>query len=48
MIRATLYTSSGGQLYEYNFCYNHSVLVAVQHAGQDGTVVEVVFIQLSS
>jgi len=30
-------SSSGGQLYEYNFWYNHSVLVAVQIAGQDGT-----------
>ena len=28
MFRATLYSSSGGQLYEYNFWYNHSVLVA--------------------
>ena len=28
-------SSSGGQLYEYNFWYNHSVLVAVQYAGQD-------------
>jgi len=27
-------SSSGGQLYEYNFWYNHSVLVAVRHAGQ--------------
>jgi hypothetical protein len=30
-------SSSGGQLYEYNFWYNHSVLVAVRYAGQDGT-----------
>jgi len=29
MFRATLCSSSGGQLYEYNFWYNHSVLVAV-------------------
>jgi hypothetical protein len=27
MFRATLCSSSGGQLYEYNFWYNHSVLV---------------------
>jgi len=25
------------QLYEYNFWYNHSVLVAVQYAGQEET-----------
>jgi hypothetical protein len=30
MFRATLYSSSGGQLYEYNFWYNHCVLVAVR------------------
>jgi len=30
-------SSSGGQLYEYNFWYNHSVLVAVRYAGRDGT-----------
>ena len=28
-------SSSGGQLYEYNFWYNHSVLVAVRYAGQE-------------
>jgi len=27
MFRATMFSSSGGQLYEYNFWYNHSVLV---------------------
>jgi len=32
-------SSSGGQLYEYNFWYNHCVLVAIRYAGQDGTVV---------
>jgi len=32
-------SSSGGQLYEYNFWYNHSALVAVRYAGQDGTLV---------
>jgi hypothetical protein len=26
-------------MYEYNFWYNHSVLVAVRYAGQDGTQV---------
>jgi hypothetical protein len=51
MFRATMSSSSGGQLYEYNFWYNHSVLVryagqdgtavAVRYAGQDGTVVAV-------
>jgi len=25
-------------MYEYNFWYNHSVLVAVRYAGQDGTL----------
>jgi hypothetical protein len=30
-------SNSGGQLYEYNFWYNHSVLVAVRYAGEDGT-----------
>jgi len=30
MFRATMRSSSGGQLYEYNFWYNHSVLVAVR------------------
>jgi len=29
MFRATIYSSSGGQLYEYSFWYNHSVLVVV-------------------
>ena len=40
MFRATMCSSSGGQLYEYNFWYNHSVLVAVRYAGQDGTHLE--------
>ena len=33
---ATMCSSSGGQLYEYNFWYNHSVLVAARNVGQDG------------
>jgi len=37
MFQASMCSSSGGQLYEYNFRYNHSVLVAVRYAGQDGT-----------
>jgi len=37
MFQATMCSPSGGQLYEYNFWYNHSVLVAVWYAGQDGT-----------
>jgi len=37
MFRATMCLSSGGKLYEYNFWYNHSVLVVVRYAGQDGT-----------
>jgi len=37
MIRATMSSYSGGQLYEYNFWYNHSVLVTVRYAEQDGT-----------
>jgi len=36
MFRATMCSSSGGQLYEYSFWYNYSVLVAVWYAGQDG------------
>ena len=36
MFRAPLFSSSGGQLYEYKFWYNHSVLVAVRYAGRDG------------
>jgi len=36
MFRATLCSSSGGQLYEYNFWYNHSMLVTVRYASQDG------------
>jgi len=36
MFRATLCSSSGGQLYEYNFWYNHCVLVVVRYAGQVG------------
>jgi len=39
MFRATLCSSSGGQLYEYNFWYNHTVLVTVCYAGQDGNAV---------
>jgi len=35
MFRATMWSSSGGQLYEYNFWYNHCVS-AVLYAGQDG------------
>jgi len=31
MFRATLYSSSGGQLYEYNFWCNHCVLVAARY-----------------
>jgi hypothetical protein len=31
MFRATLCSFSGGQLYEYNFWYNHSVLAAVRY-----------------
>jgi len=34
MLRATICSSSGGQLYEYNFWYNHSVLVVIQYAGE--------------
>jgi len=37
MFRATMCPFSGRQLHEYNFWYNHSVLVAVRYAGQDGT-----------
>jgi len=37
MFQATMCSSSGGQLYEYNIWYNHSVLVAVWYAGRDGT-----------
>jgi len=37
MFPATMCSSSGGLLYEYNFWYNHSVLVAVWYAGQNGT-----------
>jgi len=32
MFRATMCSSSGGQLYEYKFYYNHSVLVDVRYA----------------
>jgi len=38
MFRATMCSYSGGQLYEYNFWYNYSVLVAVRYAGHDGTL----------
>jgi len=31
MFRATVCSSSGGQLYEYNIWYNHCVLVAVRY-----------------
>jgi len=34
MFRTTLYSSSGGQFYEYNFCHNHSVSVAVRYPGR--------------
>jgi len=34
MFRATLCSSLGGQLYEYNFWYNQPVLVAVRYAGR--------------
>jgi hypothetical protein len=37
IFRATMSSSSGGQLYEYNFWYNHSVLVTIRYAGQGGT-----------
>jgi hypothetical protein len=37
MFLATLCSSSGGQLYEYNCRYNYSVLVAFRYAGQDGS-----------
>jgi len=30
-------SSSGGKLFDYNFLYNHPVVVAVRYAGQDGT-----------
>jgi hypothetical protein len=39
MFQATVCSSPGGQLYEYNFWYNHSALVTVQYAGRDGTAV---------
>jgi len=48
MFRATVFSSSGGQLYEYNFWYNHSVLVAVRYTGHRVIIPEVVLIQLSS
>jgi len=58
MFRATLCSSSGGQLYEYNFWYNYCVLVAVRYAGwgpeyrtattQRVIIPDVVSIQLSS
>jgi len=31
MFLATMYSSSGGQLCEYNIWYNHSVLVAIRY-----------------
>jgi len=36
MFWAPLFPSLGGKLYEYNFWYNHSVLVAFRYAGRDG------------
>jgi len=36
MFRATPCSSSGGQLCEYNFLYNHSGLVGVRYAGRWG------------
>jgi len=36
MFLATMCSSSGGQLYYY-ILYNHSVLLAVRYASQDGT-----------
>jgi len=38
MFRATLCSSPGGQLYSYDFWYNHCVLVTVRYAGQEGTL----------
>jgi hypothetical protein len=35
MFRAALCSSSGGQLYEYNFWYSNSVSVAVRYVGRD-------------
>jgi len=37
MFQATMCSSSEWQLSEYNFCYNHSVLVAARYASRDGT-----------
>jgi len=34
MFRATMCSSSGGQLYEYNIWYNYCVLVAVRYTGR--------------
>jgi hypothetical protein len=57
MLRAAMCSSSGGQLYEYNFWYNHSVFVAVRSSPlncvPDGhehraIISEFVFTQLSS
>jgi hypothetical protein len=39
MFQATLCSSSGGQLYKYNFCYNYCVLVAVWYVGEDGIAI---------
>jgi len=36
LFRATMCSSSEGQLYKYNFWYNHSLLVVIRYAGQDG------------
>jgi len=34
MFRGTMCSSSEGQMYEYYFWYNHSVLVAVRYTGR--------------
>jgi len=34
MFRVTMCSSSGGQMYEYNFWYNYSVSVAVRYTGR--------------
>jgi hypothetical protein len=39
MFPATMCSSSGEQLYEYNFWYNHSILVAVWYTDQEETAV---------
>ena len=47
MFRATLCSSSGRQLYEYNIWYNHSVLVALWTATNRVIIPEAVLIHLS-